>query len=56
MQLHGTCTTTLCFTRAQTASGDPYHGISAQSFPDKCTEILLTALNKSDIEIKPDGQ
>ncbi len=35
---------------------DPYYGISAQSFPDKCTSVLLAAVNEQDVEIKPDGQ
>lgn len=35
---------------------NPYHGISASSFSEEVTKVLLTPVVKSDVEVKPDGK
>ena len=34
---------------------NPYHGISASSFSEEINKVLLSSIEKSDVEIKPDG-
>ena len=36
--------------------GDPYQGISSSSFSEDVNKVLLSAVDESNIEIKPDGE
>jgi hypothetical protein len=44
------------FSGQSDSSEDPFYGISASTFPEEVTKILMGSLDPQDIEIKPDGK
>ena len=46
------CNLVYCRTQSQE---NPYFGISTSTFPENITKILMSPLDPSDIEMKPDG-